>query len=174
MELKGKINLQNTLKTILFIRINNYKFAIILSLGIHLAFIVNNNSNKDINSHATIAFQNKQLQIVSIKNAKASQPKKNKSFQTVLTKDFDKAVLQNIHPIYPRIALKKSWSGKVILHLFINPDGSVKHVKVLQSSKYDVLDNSALIAASQWIFKKSQSGKPYQIKKEVVFKIKNS
>lgn len=56
-------------------------------------------------------------------------------------------VLKNLS--YPLIARKMGWTGKVMLSFFISHDGSVKGIKVTQSSGIDVLDKNAIEAVKK-------------------------
>ena len=45
---------------------------------------------------------------------------------------------------YPIVARKRGWTGKVIVSLFVNMDGNVEGLKVLEGSGFDILDRNAL------------------------------
>jgi len=45
--------------------------------------------------------------------------------------------------IYPYIARKMSWEGKVVLSFVVNVDGSVKDIRIEKSSGFEILDNNA-------------------------------
>jgi len=45
---------------------------------------------------------------------------------------------------YPPIARKMGWEGRVLLSITLREDGSLKEVKVLESSGYQVLDKNAV------------------------------
>lgn len=45
---------------------------------------------------------------------------------------------------YPFMARKMGWSGKVTVSFVITEDGSVRDVKIIESSGFDVLDRNAL------------------------------
>jgi len=45
---------------------------------------------------------------------------------------------------YPNIARKMGWEGRVLLSITLSEDGSLKDVKVLESSGYQVLDKNAV------------------------------
>ncbi|MCS6875432.1 MAG: energy transducer TonB [Aquificaceae bacterium] len=51
-------------------------------------------------------------------------------------------VQKNIH--YPSIARRMGWEGRVMLAIHIGEDGSLRDVKVIESSGYDVLDRNAV------------------------------
>ncbi|MFN3480799.1 MAG: energy transducer TonB, partial [Thermodesulfovibrionales bacterium] len=44
---------------------------------------------------------------------------------------------------YPFMARKMGWSGKVTVSFVINEDGSVRDIKIIESSGFDVLDRNA-------------------------------
>jgi len=46
--------------------------------------------------------------------------------------------------VYPRIARRMGWSGRVVLAFVVAEDGSVQSLHVRESSGYPVLDNSAM------------------------------
>lgn len=45
---------------------------------------------------------------------------------------------------YPPLARRMGWEGKVVLAIRIGEDGSLKEVKVLESSGYEILDRNAV------------------------------
>lgn len=51
-------------------------------------------------------------------------------------------ILQNIS--YPTPARRLGWQGKVLVSFVITSDGSVKEMRIKQSSGFDLLDNNAL------------------------------
>jgi periplasmic protein TonB len=51
-------------------------------------------------------------------------------------------ILKNI--IYPDLARRKDWEGKVILSFIITAEGSVRDFRIVQSSGYKMLDKSAV------------------------------
>ena len=105
------------------------------------------------------------------KNNSHSKNKSNTAFspQQVLAKTFDEAIIQNALPIYPSLALRHGWAGNVLLRVFVDSNGKVKKVRVLEGSRHSVLNQSAIRAARQWVFKPSDY--PYQLQKKIVFKI---
>lgn len=46
--------------------------------------------------------------------------------------------------IYPKLAKRRNWQGKVILSLHISPVGKIENIHLITSSGYDVLDNAAM------------------------------
>lgn len=60
--------------------------------------------------------------------------------------------IKNSPPAYPYIAQKEGQEGVVILLLEIKPTGEVNSIKVVQSSGYALLDQSAMDAVKKWHF----------------------
>ncbi len=89
----------------------------------------------------------------------------------VVTKNFNKNILNNIPPRYPNIALRKGWQGKVLLGLIVGPDGKIQKVNVLNSSPFSVLNQAAVTAAKNWKFKPDHQGQAFKVKKEIIFAI---
>lgn len=50
----------------------------------------------------------------------------------------------NQHFIYPKLAQKRNWQGKVLLSLSVSPNGKINNVKVYKSSGYSILDQAAI------------------------------
>ncbi len=103
--------------------------------------------------------------------AKKSLSEQLKSIPSSSSQSFESLIKNYIHPVYPRIALKRELTGKVTLKLFLNSDGSVNAVKILKSSGHKSLDNAAKKAAKRWAFD-SSSSLPESINKKIVFTIK--
>ncbi|MFK5915823.1 MAG: TonB family protein [Woeseiaceae bacterium] len=55
----------------------------------------------------------------------------------------------NRHFNYPRLAIKRSWEGKVLLSLRVTPSGKIKNIQLNTSSGYDVLDQAAIKSLSK-------------------------
>jgi protein TonB len=72
----------------------------------------------------------------------------------VMTQDADykAASLNNPPPPYPGFAFRNRWQGKVYLRVHVMTTGEVDEVKLLQTSGYDSLDNSALDTVKKWKF----------------------
>lgn len=45
---------------------------------------------------------------------------------------------------YPRLARRRGWEGKVVLSFMVCKDGSVRKIKIVESSGYKLLDKSAV------------------------------
>ena len=80
----------------------------------------------------------------------------------------------NPKPPYPRLAIRRNYEGTVILSVEVLPDGSVREVKLLESSGHTILDRSAVKAVRKWRFKPgTKGGKPVttRVKIPVVFRL---
>jgi protein TonB len=51
-------------------------------------------------------------------------------------------ILKNVG--YPDMARRNDWQGKVVLSFIVTPDGSVRDLRILQSSGHRILDRSAM------------------------------
>ena len=71
--------------------------------------------------------------------------------------------LNCLEPRYPKLALKREYEGLIRINILIKKNGTVKDVKIIKSSGYKILDDSALKAALQSRF--------YPISKETFFNI---
>ncbi|MGD8571139.1 MAG: energy transducer TonB, partial [Gammaproteobacteria bacterium] len=45
---------------------------------------------------------------------------------------------------YPRLARRNGWQGMVKLSLRIEPNGELSHVRVLETSGFEILDQAAI------------------------------
>ncbi len=59
---------------------------------------------------------------------------------------------RNSAPEYPYLARRMGWEGRVVLSIEVLPNGRTGQVRVVTGSGYDLLDDSAVKAARQWIF----------------------
>jgi len=66
--------------------------------------------------------------------------------------------LKTDRPLYPRRAREQGWHGRVILRLNISDHGSVESATIHQSSGYQLLDDNAINAATQWTFHPAKNG----------------
>lgn len=60
--------------------------------------------------------------------------------------------IRNKIPTYPAQALRNRWTGTVLLELTIDASGQVSAARILKSSNYEILDQSALETARTWQF----------------------
>lgn len=77
-------------------------------------------------------------------------------------------ILRSIKPIYPLISRRRGEEGTVIVYVRLSSDGKVKEARIHRSSGFDLLDESALKAVKQWIFKSSEEK---EVLVPVVFKL---
>ena len=66
--------------------------------------------------------------------------------------------LKTTRPPYPRQARQQGWQGRVVVRLTIAANGTVESGTIHQSSGYQVLDDNALNAATQWTFEAAKNG----------------
>ena len=70
----------------------------------------------------------------------------------------DAAHLNNPAPQYPSLSRRLGEQGKVLLDVYILPDGSVGEIKLNQSSGFPRLDNAALQAVKTWKYVPAKRG----------------
>ena len=68
----------------------------------------------------------------------ASSDNTRKQLKSVLQQAF------NTHFYYPRLAVRRGWSGEVQLSLRIEANGKLSHVRILESSGFNLLDKAAM------------------------------
>ena len=68
---------------------------------------------------------------------------------------------KNPHPIYPLIARKKGWEGKVVLQTDVDKQGNVKFIRILESSGFKVLDDISIETLKTWKFKPAKLGNKF-------------
>lgn len=79
---------------------------------------------------------------VAITN-KAMPEAKQVELPTSLPGDRDQPeVVDKIAPVYPKQALNNDWEGTVKVEVFITASGKVKNIKIINSSGFDVLDQT--------------------------------
>lgn len=61
--------------------------------------------------------------------------------------------LLNKSPIYPEVAWRNNWDGRVVLRLWISETGHVERVEVATGSGHEVLDDAAVAAVRSWQFR---------------------
>jgi protein TonB len=59
---------------------------------------------------------------------------------------------KNPPPQYPKRARRKGYEGTVILEVLVDEKGTVKDLKVFESSGYKLLDKSAISSVQKWLF----------------------
>lgn len=68
------------------------------------------------------------------------------------------AYLHNPKPVYPPLAKRRQWEGKVLLRVQVLASGAVAAVSVAAGSGHEVLDEAALEAVRQWHFVPAKRG----------------
>jgi periplasmic protein TonB len=71
---------------------------------------------------------------------------------------FDAAYLNNPAPAYPSMSKRMEEQGTVILHVFVNADGSAGTVELHTSSGAARLDQAALDTVKRWRFSPAKQG----------------
>jgi protein TonB len=64
----------------------------------------------------------------------------------------------NPPPRYPRAARRRGAQGTVVLSVYVDAQGRVANLWLLESSGYRVLDNAALDAVKKWSFEPGRKG----------------
>ncbi|HEX4879821.1 MAG TPA: energy transducer TonB [Limnobacter sp.] len=88
----------------------------------------------------------------------------------------DAAHLNNPAPQYPALSRRLGEQGRVLLDVYILPDGSVGEIKLNKSSGFDRLDNAALQAVKTWKYVPAKRGDkpiPYWYVQPVSFVLNN-
>lgn len=75
----------------------------------------------------------------------------------------------NVPPQYPTTARRNGWQGNVILNYYVNADGTVRDVKIAQSSGVEMLDQEAVQAVSKYRYVPGQEG---TVEHPVIFSLK--
>ncbi len=65
--------------------------------------------------------------------------------------------------IYPRVARRMGWQGRVRVRVVVGPNGNVMSVKVITSSGYPVLDRAALNGVSKHRFEAGESTETFSL-----------
>ena len=107
---------------------------------------------KNVKPHTLPHSINKELQ-TSYREKITSAPKQDDAITENKNNTKTKAyVISRIHSniknnfIYPRLARRNGWEGKVMLSLFVNSEGSIENAHIKSGSGYRILDQSALRA----------------------------
>lgn len=76
----------------------------------------------------------------------------------VIPPSFHAAYLNNPPPAYPPLARRMGDEGKVMLRVYVTPEGTAGEVRVLTSSGSPMFDEAALAAVKQWRFVPAKQG----------------
>ncbi len=63
----------------------------------------------------------------------------------------------NPAPLYPRVAKRRGWEGKVVLKVYVEKDGVPSKIEVRTSSGFKILDDAAADTVIDWQFEPAQS-----------------
>jgi protein TonB len=86
----------------------------------------------------------------------------------VQDEDARKAAIEKVQPTYSPIARQMNLTGRVLLDLTVNTDGSVEKADVVSGNP--ILSSSAVTAAKRWKFQPFQSdGKPTEAVVRIAF-----
>lgn len=118
-----------------------------------------------IKENPPVPAKQKQVQtgITSVKKARRPAPVKQNQLtkETAADKDLPQQkttalsnaqVVSRIHTalqqyfVYPKLAQKRNWQGKVLLSLRLSANGNIHNIELKQSSGYSVLDQAAIDA----------------------------
>lgn len=89
----------------------------------------------------------------------------------------DRAVPELIYgtaPVYPKLAQHYEWEGTIVVDLFIDSEGDVASVSVVQSTGHALLDNAYVTSVKKEKFKpKVRHGKPVEgiVRRQYTYKI---
>ena len=75
-----------------------------------------------------------------------------------------------VEPQFPRQALREGMSGRVVAHVYVEPNGAVSDVKIISSSNR-IFDREVVRALSQWKFNPEPVG--FIGEYEIVFNLKD-
>ncbi len=64
----------------------------------------------------------------------------------------------NPRPLYPYLARKRGWQGRVVLSVYVNQSGFAVKVIIKKGSGHLILDRSAMLTIEKWKFKPSLRG----------------
>lgn len=66
--------------------------------------------------------------------------------------------LSNPAPKYPELAVRRGWSGEVLLRVHVLASGRPDQVGVERSSGRKVLDDAAVATVNNWVFAPAKRG----------------
>jgi protein TonB len=95
----------------------------------------------------------------TVEMQRAQWPKNLPPVSPLLTELVESARLRHAYavetpqPWYPYLARKNGQQGRGIFRLMVNPNGSVRSVEIVQSTRNDSLDGAVLKGLQQWRFK---------------------
>jgi protein TonB len=94
-------------------------------------------TNKAISSAEKLT-QKKQTDTITVPATDNQQAKSKARIISIIYKELSQ------HFIYPKLAQKRNWQGKVMLSLRVTANGKINNVQIKNSSGYSVLDQAAI------------------------------
>jgi len=94
-------------------------------------------TNKAISSAEELT-QKKQTDTITVPATDNQQAKSKARIISIIYKELSQ------HFIYPKLAQKRNWQGKVMLSLRVTANGKINNVRIKNSSGYSVLDQAAI------------------------------
>jgi len=76
----------------------------------------------------------------------------------VIPPRFDADYLDNPAPAYPALSRRVGEHGRVLLRVYVQPDGAAAQVEVRESSGYERLDKAARDTVQRWRFVPAKQG----------------
>jgi periplasmic protein TonB len=70
----------------------------------------------------------------------------------VIPPKFDADYLDNPAPTYPALSRRLGEAGRVVLRVFVDPNGLASRIEIFTSSQFDRLDQAAIEAVRRWRF----------------------
>jgi len=111
---------------------------------------------KEIHVNTKVPDDQKNSSQTQTNEDKNSKPSDGNESITVIHKA-EPLNFSNPPPDYPRIARLRGYQGTVILNVLVQKDGTVSQIKINKSSGYWMLDQAALLAVKDWMFKPGTS-----------------
>jgi len=65
---------------------------------------------------------------------------------------------KNSPPLYPKLARKRGYQGKVVLEVLVKKDGHAGSIRLITSSGYKILDKTAIKGVKKWLFHPGKKG----------------
>lgn len=82
------------------------------------------------------------------------------------------SIQSRVDPTYPPASRRAGEQGRVLLELIVGPNGKPTEVKILRSSGFPMLDESAVMAVRKWKFSVNNGGSAYsRLQLPVTFKL---
>ena len=135
---------------------------VVLSFVIHLGLLIPFEINKESFNDFTLSYASNVVEMSfsssqhSMGRSSTEQPVSAADYQQKGVSELSKIVKEFTVPEYPLIAIKKNWTGDVVVRIFIQRQGTIERLEVIKSSGHNQLDESALKAVRTWAFEQSE------------------